>query len=425
LSRPVRNRRPLALLAAGGLVAAAAAVALGIVLTEPKRALVTITTQPTAPPSSVATATTLAPSRPTTTIRSATVTTPTTSPRLPVPADFQPRSVTFVSATVAWVLGTVPCGVQDCADLAHTTDGGLTWTTLSGPPITFANVQSSDPAAGASVRFVNGLDGWIYTSRPQQPVTGLWATHDGGATWAAVADPAGAGAQIADLEASDGRAQLVTIPTSGQGENIFTAAAGSEEWVASPITLGLGAGPVPSAQIVLQGSTGWIIDNDRTVTGGAHLSPSAGWSTWTPPCSNAMGEGFVAASSATDLAAVCAEGIFGPPAPGTTTNSDWLYTSRDGGSSFTAVGALPGSNVTGITAAPGPASTIVAADSRGLVATFDTGRSWTTVYPTTSTVIYAGFTTATQAVAVVDTSGGGTSILMTHDGGHTWTPVRF
>src|SRR5450759_5231023 len=44
-----------------------------------------------------------------------------------IPADFQPLSVTFVSADMGWVLGSASCGSNTCPVVVRTLDGGRTW----------------------------------------------------------------------------------------------------------------------------------------------------------------------------------------------------------------------------------------------------------------------------------------------------------
>lgn len=65
-----------------------------------------------------------------------------TSTTTPVPVGFSPVSVTFASAEVGWVLGTVPSGPGVKLAVAHTTDGGITWSRSPAPEVTFVNATS-------------------------------------------------------------------------------------------------------------------------------------------------------------------------------------------------------------------------------------------------------------------------------------------
>ncbi len=339
---------------------------------------------------------------------------PVTAPPIPVPTGFQPLSVTFVSAHTGWVLGTAPCAAKGgCATLVSTRDGGTTWTEVSKPPITIG----ASYALPTVVRFANLDDGWIVV--PSGDSSQLWATNDGGQTWAQQANPRGSSAGIPNLEASNGLVHIDTVYGSYQ---VYTSPVGTDDFTPTSSQLPIGAGPVPSSQMVLQGGTGWIVNVDRTVIGGARLN-SGRWVTWAPPCSHANGPGYVAASSTSDLYALCNEGIWGTPDAGTTPNSEWLYQSTDGGTTFSQVGPMPRYTEGGpIAVAPGTA-TIVVVDG-GLIASFDGGRSWQSV-STVAGITYVGFTTATQGVAISDSSAGPAAMLMTHDGGHTWAPVSF
>lgn len=60
----------------------------------------------------------------------------------------------------------------------------------------------------------------------------------------------------------------------------------------------------------------------------------------------------------------------------------------------------------------------------GLLATFDGGQAWKTVYPASAgQVRFVGFTTATQGFAVVTGDTNVSTLLMTGDGGAVWNPV--
>ena len=171
------------------------------------------------------------------------------------------------------------------------------------------------------------------------------------------------------------------------------------------------------------------------MVGAADLGSSDQWQTWTPPCANANGPAALAASDPTHMAAICQEGEWGTPGqPGAAAGSEWLFTSSDGGQSFQADGALPSADKVGsaITTS-GPGTVVAGADvglggtgAGALVATFDGGHAWQTVYQSSAVSSWAdvGFTNQMQGVAVA-VSQSRTSLLMTHDGGHTWQTVDF
>ena len=335
-------------------------------------------------------------------------------------------SVTFASANTGWVLGTVPSGSGAKLAVAHTTDGGITWATSPAPVATFDNGARNL----AIIRFADARNGWITapvtTTRSGPLPSALWSTHDGGASWQQVVVPGGG--HVTALEASGGVFQLAELATTGSdatGVFLYSAAATSDSWVRSATSLPTGAGPVASAQLTLQGARGWAIEVDRTVGAGARLT-SGVWVPWTAPCTDANGSASIAASSTTELVALCHEGVWGPPPTGTTTGP-WLFDSSDGGSHFSTVGAIPttaaGAGAYSLATPPGEPQVVVVGGS-GLVATFDGGHTWKTVYGASAgQVRVVAFTTATQGVAVVTRGTDPSTLLMTRDGGAAWSPV--
>ena len=337
---------------------------------------------------------------------------PTATTPIVAGAGFKPMSVTFVSTSTGFALGSRSCASAQngCLALERTSDGGHNWTAANPPGAAVHDVSQ--------VRFADAADGWAFG--PQ-----LWSTHDGGTHWT---QQNLSGGSVQSLEVAAGTAHALVLDLSSDRIRILSSPATHDAWTASTTTLPIGAGPVPQGQIVLQGSAGWAIEIDRTVMGGARRSGGT-WSSWQPPCSSAGGFAALSAGTTTHLAAVCDEGTWTGPS-----ESVHLYTSTNGGSSFTRfaqpIGALasPG-NATAVTISS--TGTIVVGGSRGvtpsgvLVASFDGGSSWTTVY-TGDTGIVAdelGFTTSSQGVAI--TAGDDPHLLMTYDGGHHWSPVAF
>lgn len=443
---PLRARWPLGALAVAA--AAAVIVALTVIPGGGKShkigtdypASSTFATEPSTT-TAVAVPTTMAPSGvglvPTTT---------STVPPSPVVAGFQPRSVTFVSPRVGWALGLAPCssGSGNCLAMAQTFDNGASWSGVAAP--------NAGPVDGTvSLRFANGLDGWVYETTANS--SELWSTHDGGAAWIQVTLPGhDAQGQIMALEVSGATARLIDV-VPGAAVELLSSPIGSDDWTAAPVTVPIGGGPVPSSQLMLQKSSGWMLENNRTVVGGASLASNGQWQSWTPPCANANGEGGLTASSTSDVAAICSEGVEGPSGQsGAVAGSNWLYTSTNGGASFQAVGPLPSgySASTELTSAssstfvvatladsdPGTAGsqTVHATAGAGdgasvavLLASFDGGHTWARVFSSTAVSDWTdlGFTSADQAVAIAISSMGTSELLMTYNGGHSWTPVNF
>ena len=340
--------------------------------------------------------------------------TPRPPPATPLPlAGFQVASVTFVSADDGWALGTVGGSLA----LARTQDGGTTWTSLPPPPTAFITSGAMGWVDG--VRFANQQDGWAYGSQ-------LWVTHDGGSTWAQVVAPglASSGQFPIQLETAAGSVYAAVVYPANTGVVIDSGPVAGSSLTMAPTPLQFGAGPVPNGQLVLQGSSAWLIENERDTISGARLQSGA-WASWTPPCRAVGGSSAVlAASSPLDLLAVCALGFSTSQSP-----TEGVFVSTDGGGSFSQLAtALPVGCVGSSALASPNASVAVVACSSGLTATFDGGASWSTVDGGVSDVADLGFTTASQGVAVAIDAAGTSydatgTLLMTHDGGHTWTAV--
>lgn len=324
-----------------------------------------------------------------------------------VPADFAPLSASFVSTSAGFALGTTACGAATCIALARTADGGHTWSALPPPPLPATGAGQATPVR--HVRFADARDGWAFGNQ-------LWSTHDGGAHWARV--PLPDIAEVQSVEAAAGAVHALVVDSGAV--RILDSPVATDAWKGSTTTIPLGAGPVPQAQLSLQGSAGWAIEVDRTVVGGAQLNGGR-WTSWQPPCSSAGGFAALGAAAAATsrLDAVCVEGTYNGPA-----QSVHLYVSSDGGGSFQRIAAaLPVSTADGLAVAT--QSTVVvsghSANGDVLLGSFDGGAHWSTVYSGEQVRQgELGFTTATQGVAAT-----GTHLLMTYDGGHHWDAVSF
>jgi hypothetical protein len=195
-------------------------------------------------------------------------------PSGPVPPNFQPVSVTFVSTTTGWVIGQAgtpgKCANKNdpyiCTSIARTSDAGKTWS--GGPaPATTAPIG----ARGVSgIRFLDGTNGWAFGPE-------LWATHDAGKTWAQVNTN---GTRVTDLETAGDRAFALWATCPGGSGTAFaagctsytlmTTTAGSDHWAAvggatNGLTLG---GAATSAVLALTGKTGYLLAPDGTLYSG-------------------------------------------------------------------------------------------------------------------------------------------------------------
>ena len=347
----------------------------------------------------------------------AAVATPTPTPtRQPVPAGFQPISATFVSSKDGWVLGSVPCDTNRCPAIVHTTDGGASWTPIAAPKTTVGRSPVDETSTGVSaIRFADAKDGWAFGPE-------LWATHNGGATWKKISI---AGlpndSPVRGLEAARGTVHAV-VYDGAQDFRIASSKATANAWTLASVRVPVGAGPVPRPQLVLSGTGGWVLENDRTVVSGAKLRNGA-WVSWQPVCLDVVGPAVLGASSASDLIAACDVGALGDA------QGDHLFTSHDGGATFAEVGPATPLDSAAVIATPGVTTIVLGgtvAQGSELFASYDGGQTWSGVLPP-SAVTFAdlGFTTSTQGIVIETEQNGSGRMLMTHDAGKSWTPVAF
>ncbi len=368
---------------------------------------------------------------------------PVIEPSGPVPANFQPSSVTFVSPDTGWVIGQAGTPGQCanvnpdiCTSIARTDNAGQSWQGGPTPDTT----GPSGPLGVSGIRFLNGTDGWAFGPE-------LWATHDGGKTWTQVNTD---GDRVTDLEASDGRAYALfatcTTPSgivspsfaaSCASYTLMTTAAGSNDWVAvSGTTTALIKSPTvtiasTSAVLELTGSNGYLLGPDGTLysgpiggawtrVGAAPCGPGA-----SPEDSGLPTFAQLALVNSTQLALACSGNR--PTAPPT------LYTSGNGGATWTEQPAAAwsgiiedvGSNMTSLAAAPNGA--LILATLNGIYYRPAGGSKWQASSATGSKApsggfSYVGMTTDDQGVALpADMSLH--EIWMTFDGGQTWSPA--
>ena len=323
-----------------------------------------------------------------------------------------PASVTFVSANDGWVLGTGTCSSGACAAIAKTADAGHTWTAVGAPAASIVPAPAQGTQGISRLRFADARNGWAYGPD-------LWSTHDGGATWTRLTIAGvSAGTAIVALEAGNGSVHAVVL--DGQGFRVASSPVGTDDFRLSAVRIAVGAGPVPAVQLVLSGAAGWLLENDRTVVGGARLV-NGSWAAWQPPCLNVVGPAYLSASSATELAAACDVGLWSTP------TGSHLFVSHDGGSTFVAAPTAVPLTMTAAIAGASPNVTVVGgtdATGAALVGTFDGGRTWSVAARLgTGGLTDLGFTTATQGVVVATSGNGPATVYMTRDGGRTWGAV--
>jgi len=349
----------------------------------------------------------------------------------PVPPHFAATSVTFVGTESGFVLGQAgtpghcgPPAAFICTSMAGTDDGGSTWHGVK-PPVTGAPRGS---AGVSQVRFFDTSDGWAFG--PQ-----LWATHDGGRTWAQIST---GGLRVAALETAGQRVFAVWAQCTGSGADfaaqctssaLYSAAHGSNNWAPVP---GAGtsfslSGTASSAALVLTGTRGYLLPPDGELLSGPVTSQGA----WQPvtgtaapaaaPCKPGPAQpdsqpagALLAPTSTSGLVLVCAGQAAGGSQPKT------VYTSADGGRTWQRAGNAPAQG-TATSVAGTTAGTIVLATTQGIELSTDGGATWTAAQGALPSggFGYVGMTTQDQGVAV-PANANLHAVWFTYDGGTTW-----
>lgn len=351
----------------------------------------------------------------------------------PLPADFAPSSVTFVSASDAWVIGQAGTPGQCyngsiCTSVAWTSDGGATWHGEHAP---VAGAPSG--ATGVSgIRFLDGVNGWAFGPE-------LWVTHDSGNSWQQIST---GGQRVTGLETAGDRAYALFATCSDTSSDawaaecgsytLMTSLAGSNTWTpVGAATSGLSAESGGSAMIQLTSTNGYLI----APNGDLYSGPLGG--TWskagTAPCgagspqaSGLPGYGLIAAPNPTTVAIACYSGSVG-------TMSPWVAISTDSGANWSDYSSSAWSHadahqdgMRSLAAAPNGA--LVLATANGIYTLPSGATQWQTATASSGSVLpsggfsYVGMTSNSQGVALpADTSLH--EIWMTSNGGSTWTPV--
>ena len=350
----------------------------------------------------------------------------------PVPANFQPTSVTFIGLYTGLVIGQAgtagSCASPYCTSLAGTNDYGQKWFGVSAP-----RTGPPDGASGVGqLRFLNTHDGWAFG--PQ-----LWMTDDGGAGWKQ--EPTD-GMRVIDLETAGNRAFALFASCTGSGAqfgaqcsrfSLYTSAAGSDQWQRVPgPTADLaqaGTGQAASASLVLAGSHGYLL----APSGQLFSGPLTGGA-WTiadvqapcspgPPGPGGQPTDALLAAGSGQLILVCNSAT----SAGSDSQTKVVMQSSNGGTSWSTAGDAPSSGIaTSVAAAQG--NVVVLATDSGLDLSGNGGTSWQRAETSPAGAAtgkrgfsYVGMTSSTNGVAL-PADPGLHEVYITTNGGSTWQP---
>jgi photosystem II stability/assembly factor-like uncharacterized protein len=357
----------------------------------------------------------------------------------PVPANFQPTSVTFIGAIGA-VIGQAGtpghCATRYCTSLAGTSDYGTSWYGVSAP-------VTGPPDGGQGVgqlRFLDLRHGWAFG--PQ-----LWVTNDGGAHW--TRQPTH-GMRVTDLETAGDRAFALFARCTGSGADfaahcssfsLETSLAGTDQWQPVPGPAGSGlrlppaaAGQAASASLVLtggpSGGQGYLLAPSGELLSG----PLAGGA-WTVasaalPCSpgapgpSGQPGGALLAADSNLLVLVCTSATNAA----SDTQAKAIEVSSDGGAHWSRAGTgLPG-GIAVSAAIQAQDNLMLLATDAGLYRSADGGSAWRLAHASPAGAAagetgfsYVGMTSPTNGVAL-PADPGLHKVFVTTDGGSSWLP---
>jgi hypothetical protein len=316
----------------------------------------------------------------------------TSTPKAPAPIGVAVTSVTFVSASHGWLIGTTAGRTR----VETTTGGGGHWSPLAAVP----------PGSPAGIRFGDAAHGYAFSRQA------LDLTADGGQSWQAVAVPdedPGDGDGAAQVEIASGAVWLLNAADTYP--SIYEAPIGSSDFHK------VGTAGNRGAVLSLQGPYAYIGGQQGTgpIAPGLKVAEVTGIGANEPvPCTGLAGTGDAGAltplTTPGQLILACT-----PQQGGTSTASSVLHCSTNNGGTWLQIGAA----ACAIKSLTRTSTAVFGACPTGIVRLPLTGGSATTSLGAPS-LGYVGFTNHSDGVAT-GTTGQPGALYFTRDGGQNWS----
>ncbi|MFE3190589.1 hypothetical protein ACFXHA_16370 [Nocardia sp. NPDC059240] len=274
------------------------------------------------------------------------------------------------------------------------------------------------PKEGSTIQFADQRNGWMFGNGIGP--AGPWVTHDGGVTWRADNLPTGMRGPLA-LAVAAGLVTAVVLDGS-EGLHVITQGIDTDPWSDTGVTFP-DNGPAPSARIVLRADSGWIVAENvsrqspvRPTPHGARLV-GGHWISWQLPCADTGG--VKVAATANDILVACDSAGPGLGLP--------LMRSDESADAYSTAGTAPGESVMeaqGFAANDNGRAVLAAGED--LLVSAQCCEQWTTAYSSPELAHFRDLVLPTLSFGVVMqwTANAG-SLLVTNDGGASWTPVSF
>jgi photosystem II stability/assembly factor-like uncharacterized protein len=303
--------------------------------------------------------------------------------------------MSFVDASTGWVVGGgAGLGSIDGVVLT-TTDGGLTWTSLTYD----ADIVVAFPR---DVSFIDANTGWavgLQTNNGDAFYDLILKTTDGGQTWKTQTSPLASGNTTIRLKYVNA-IDASTVYAGGEGGNIVKTTDGGTTWTA----LTTGTSSELWGMYFFDASTGWLTTSADEVR-----KTSDGGTTWSAQTTGATGTTAIHAASATVAYLTGTDNDFA---------FDVLKTTNGGTTWATSVDGVFGEIGLWDVAMPSATVAYAVGESGTIGKTTDAGNSWT--------IQTSGTTKQLRAISCFDIStctivGATGTILATTNGGTTWT----